>query len=217
MSVTHPTGLSRRVNRRIVASTLLLSGCAFGIFLILNILQPGRCGGIESVIYGASLFTCSLCSHLYTKRCYWFPTSLLRHLDHAAIFLLIAGTYTPFAARTISGPFGVPLIYWVWAVSVVGIILRLLIRKGFDRLFVGLYLLQGWLFLTAIPDIVHQISVFSMIFLGLGAVAYSVGAAIFARDIGRWTDPVWHSFVLSAVVLHFVAVLELVLRSCHHF
>ncbi len=80
----------------------------------------------------------------------------------------------------------------------------------YDRLFVGLYVALGWLFLTAIPDIMHHVSGFSMIFLALGAIVYSLGAVIFARDIGHWTDPVWHACVLGASALHFIAVLSLI-------
>ena len=75
-----------------------------------------------------------------------------------------------------------------------------------------MYILQGWLFLTALPTIIGNVGVFSMWFLALGAITYSLGAAIFARDIGRWTDPVWHAFVLCAAGLHFVAVLSIVLH-----
>lgn len=108
----------------------------------------------------------------------------------------------------IAGPFGVKLIYVIWVLALTGVILRICIRRSCQRLFVGLYVLIGWIFITAITEVVSTINSFSLILLGAGAIAYTVGAGLFARDIGRWTDPVWHSFVFAGAYLHFLAVVD---------
>src|ERR1700733_4009477 len=101
MSKTHPIGLSRAVNRAILTATLGFSAAALLTFVILALFMPSFHGTGVSLIYGASLLACSTCSYIYTR----YETApmrwLLRHFDHAAIFLLIAGTYTPFAATGI--------------------------------------------------------------------------------------------------------------------
>ncbi len=93
------------------------SGCALLCLIIVNIVQPHRYGSAESLIYGICLFVCSFFSYLYTTRYTRLRASLLRKLDHAAIFLLIAGTYTPFAVAGINGPLGIRLLYWIWALA----------------------------------------------------------------------------------------------------
>jgi hemolysin III len=210
MSVTHPHGLSCSVNRGVVLTTWLLSALGLATLIYLNLSQPHRDGTGKTILYGFCLFACSLFSYLYNARLFPRALALLRKLDHAAIFLLIAGTYTPFLSLNIHGLFDVPLLYWIWGCALAGMALRLKLGARHDRIFVGFYIMLGWLFVMALPDIMRDTTHFSLLFLGMGAVFYSVGALIFARDIGKWTDPVWHTFVLVAAALHFVAVYSLV-------
>lgn len=213
MSLTHPIGLSRTINRAILTATLAFSSAAFITLVIMSVFLRHRHDIAVSLIYGLCLFTCSLCSFIYTR----YDTAplrwLARHLDHAAIFLLIAGTYTPFAAAGIVGPFGVGLLYWVWGLAFCGIALRLLLRHGYDRLFIGFYLALGWLIVTSVHGVMQNVSLLPLVLLALGGIAYTVGALIFARDIGRWTDAVWHSCVLTGKCLHFCAVLAFLIAS----
>ncbi len=213
MSVTHPTGLACRINRTIVFLTALLSVFALLSLILLNSFYPSV-DGHKDIVYGTCLFTCSFFSYLYNVRFPLLSASILRRLDHAAIFLLIAGTYTPFAIENIRSLFGISLLYLTWGLAITGIGLRLIFRERYNRMFIGLYLMFGWLFLTALPDILRHLPSTPLLFLAAGAVVYSVGAAIFARDIGRWTDPVWHACVLCASALHFMAVLAL--RASHN-
>ncbi|MDP9127529.1 MAG: hemolysin III family protein [Pseudomonadota bacterium] len=209
MSVTHPEGVASSVNQSIVLATFLLSLGALATLLLHALSHPANPYSRPSLVYGLCLFACCLCSYAYNARLFPRELSLLRKLDHAAIFLLIAGTYTPFVAGGIRGLFGIPLIDWVWGLALMGILIRLQLPECYDRVVVGLYLLLGWLFLTALPEILRLTAPTPLIFLGLGALFYTVGALVFARDIGRWTDPVWHSFVLVAATLHFLAVASL--------
>jgi len=206
MSRTHASGISRLVNHGIVGATFVFSIFACGVLAVFSSFKPVD-AGIGIMIYGLSLLACSFCSYMYTIRSDVRGSRAWRHLDHAAIFLLIAGTYTPFALN-IAGPFGIKLIYTIWALAITGVVLRLLIRQGYERLFVGLYVLIGWLFITAITDVVTILDRVPLILLGAGAAAYTIGAGLFARDIGKWTDPVWHAFVFVGAYFHFLAVLD---------
>lgn len=202
-------GRARQVNRAILAATLGFSVVALvGILLLTALLQPAP-GSLAAVIYGISLLICSLFSFLYNM----YETSrsrpFLRYCDHSAIFLLIAGTYTPFVIHGVPGPFGIDLLIWVWSLALVGIALKILLRGRHDRAFIGLYLLLGWLLLFAIGPFVALNPLPSLIFLAVGGLAYTGGAIIFGRNIGNWTDPVWHGCVLAGAGSHFVAVVLL--------
>lgn len=204
MSRTHSVGLSRRVNCAVTAATFIFSLLAFCLLGAIAWGRPVQ-AAIAAMAYAACLVACSLCSYIYTTRANIHDRRLWRHLDHASIFLLIAGTYTPFALNII-GPFGIKLLWIIWILAVVGVVLRLVINRGYERLFVALYILIGWVFLTALSEVLRAIDDRSLLLLGLGAVAYTSGAGVFAKDIGRWTDPVWHGFVFVASYLHFLAV-----------
>jgi len=194
-----------------IVSLVLLLFCCYGFLslLLMHIMCPSRAGAGRSVIYGVSLFLCGLCSYLYTTGVSDLPPFFLKKIDHAAIFLLIAGTYTPFASNLIVGPFRIRLLFWIWGVSIVGVVLQLIVSTGHEKLFVALYLTAGWIFLTALRQIVNALPRHVLILLGAGAVVYSLGAVIYLTDPGSWTVAVWHAFVLVAAALHYVAVLSM--------
>lgn len=207
MLATRPIGLSRTVNRAILTAMLTFSSAVFTVFVGLAVFSPNIHSRIAGLIYGTSLLICSTCSYAYTR----YETAplrwLLRHFDHAAIFLLIAGTYTPFAMRDVNPIFGFHSLYLVWGLAGFGIALRLLVRQGYDRFFVGLYLALGWLIVTSLQGVIQYIASLPFAFLMGGAIVYTIGAIIFALDTNRWTDAVWHGCVLTAACLHFIAVL----------
>ncbi|TDQ83392.1 hemolysin III [Dongia mobilis] len=204
-----PIGRARQVNRALLTATLGL-----GVVALLSILQlaatpHATAGHLAAIVFAISLLICSLFSFLYNM----YETSrfrpFLRYCDHGAIFLLIAGTYTPFVIQGVLGPFGIDLLVWVWALALVGIALKVVLRCRYDRAFVGLYLLLGWLFLFSIEPFVDLNPLVALVFLAVGGLAYTVGAVIYGRHIGNWTDPVWHGCVLAGSGSHYVAVLSL--------
>lgn len=212
MSVTHSTGISKLVNFAIVESTLIFSAISAASLIYTAAHLSFSATSINSVIFGLSFLVCALCSRMYTKRQNVEDRRFWRHLDHASIFLLIAGTYTPFVTG-INSALGLSLMQWTWGLAGFGIAMRLIIRKGYDRLFIGLYVLIGWLFLIELKVIVGRTDVVSLYLLGAGALAYTFGALVFAYDIGKWTDPVWHLSVFAGGYLHFLAVLNYLLLA----
>jgi hemolysin III len=205
-------GAARSVDRAILTATLAFSGGALVGLVALALATHASEGTGASLIYGVCLVLCSLCSYLYNMLETARRRGLLRYLDHACIFLLIAGTYTPFATG-FHGPLGFALLDWVWGLAIVGIVLKLLLFGSYDRLFVAIYLAIGWLFVSALSQFLTMITPSSLIFLAIGGVAYTVGAIIYARDIGRWTAAVWHGCVLTGSLTHFVAVILLLTAS----
>jgi hemolysin III len=115
--------------------------------------------------------------------------------------------------RAFGAPFRESLLTWVWSLALAGIALKLFLPKAHDRAFVGLYLAIGWLFVSAGDDVTRAVPPLPLLFLGLGGLAYTAGAAVYARGIGRWTDPVWHGCVFAGIVGHFVAVITFCLSA----
>lgn len=196
-------------NHIIVGIQLCFCTCALSILFALKYLYPPHTRSVQSLIYGICLFLCGLCSYLYTTRYTGLSLNLLRHFDHAAIFLLIAGTYTPFATKEIKGPFNIRLLHWIWSIACVGIILRLILENQYDRVFVALYVAMGWVFVMSLKSVLKHVPHFSLWLLGSGAAVYTIGAVIFFANLTVWTDSIWHICVMTAAVLHFISILGL--------
>ena len=134
--------------------------------------------------------------------------ALFRKLDHGAVYLLIAGTYTPFTLGALNGPLGWTLLGVVWSLAAVGITL-----KAFDRIehplaSLGLYLLMGWLCVIAAELLLERVPLPGLLLLAGGGIAYMAGVAFFATDHRvRYGHFIWHLFVLAGTGCHFFAVL----------
>lgn len=201
--------LPRAIDRSILAATLAFSLVALAMLAHFAAATAGRPRALAILVYGATFVACASCSFLYhgLPQTRWRP--LLRYCDHAAIFLLIAGTYTPFAGDDLRGPLGFTVLEWVWALASLGMLLKLVLLGAYDRAFVAFYLGIGWFILAAGREAIAAIALTSMALLIFGGVVYTAGAIIYARDRGRWTTPIWHCCVLIGGVSHFLAVLVL--------
>jgi hemolysin III len=128
-------------------------------------------------------------------------------LDHVAIFLLIAGTYTPFMLVSLQGAWGWSLLGVVWSLAVVGIALRLLLNGRAHGLMVITYLAMGWVVIVAIKPLVATLAVGGLVLLVAGGVAYSVGVIFYKWRALPYNHAIWHVFVMVGAALHFFAVL----------
>ena len=131
---------------------------------------------------------------------------LLNRLDHAAIYLFIAGSYTPFALGVLRGGWGWALFALVWAIAAVGVTAKLLNRLRHPYWSTGLYVAMGWVVLIAIKPLVERIDSAGLAWLVAGGVAYTLGALVFLLDHRiRYAHFVWHLFVLLGSICHFFA------------
>jgi hemolysin III len=203
----------RRLDASILAATFAFSITAMALLAYFALESADRQRALAILVYGGTLVACSFCSFLYNTFAWarWRPA--LRYLDHAAIFLLIAGTYTPFAGSALRGPLGFSVLAWVWGLACIGVVMKLLLFGAYDRLFVGVYVAIGWFIVTAGRDAIAAIAAPVLVLLVVGGLAYTIGAIIYARDRGRWTAPVWHSCVLAGSLAHFLAVVALVVTA----
>ncbi|AXS42787.1 hemolysin III family protein [Breoghania sp. L-A4] len=160
------------------------------------------------VIYLAGLIASLAASSLYNI----WPNSqvkwLLRRLDHSAIFLLIAGTYTPFIAQMPANATSTALFIGVWAVAAIGIVLKLAFPGRFDRLAVGAYLALGWCGVLVFPAIQDAIPSTTLWLIAAGGITYSAGVVFYAWEGLRFNKAIWHGFVLAGTALHYGAVID---------
>jgi hemolysin III len=185
-------------------------GCLGAVFLFLA-LRHSTSGEVTSVaIYAAGLLATLGLSAAYNL---WpvSPTKwLLRRFDHSAIYLLIAGTYTPFLAQLKTGLTAAGLMIGVWLTALVGAGLKLLLPGRFDRLSIAFYLLLGWSGAIAYRPIVAALPSSSLWLLAAGGVLYSAGVGFHLWEKLRFQNAIWHGFVLIAACCHYAAVLKCV-------
>lgn len=158
-------------------------------------------------IFGSSLVLLYLSSTLYHSITNIKIKNLFARFDHSAIFLLIAGTYTPFVLTTIRGPLGWTLFGIVWGLAATGIVIRSVYLTRFRKLMVGLYLAMGWMFIIAIVPLLRNLPIISTVFLFAGGLSYSLGVIFYLwRDL-KYAHGIWHLFVLAGSITHFFSVL----------
>jgi hemolysin III len=158
-------------------------------------------------IFGTSLFLLYLSSTLYHSFTKAKIKNLFARFDHAAIFLLIAGTYTPFVLTTIRSPLGWTLFGIVWGLAAIGIVIRSIYLTRFRKLMVGVYVAMGWMFLVAIVPMIKNLPASSITFLFIGAGCYSLGVIFYAWRNLKYGHGIWHLFVLGGSISHFFSVL----------
>jgi hemolysin III len=177
---------------------------------VLVIAAAGRGDKVE--IVGCSVFATSLIA-LYTASTLYhaLPLSrakeIFRVLDHAAIYVLIAGTYTPFTLGVLRGAWGWTLFGLVWSLAGLGIVFKTLLGFRYPRASALLCVVMGWLAVVAIQPMATRMPAAGLVWLVGGGLLYTGGIAFYARERQRYSHVVWHLFVLAGSVCHFFAVL----------
>jgi len=177
--------------------------------LLLAAWQSGDRGFfIGSIIFAATMLFLYFGSTLYHA---WPQTRgkcVLQVIDHGAIFLLIAGTYTPFVLGPLRGAWGWTILMVVWALAIFGVILKMARGVGrHTKLAMCLYLGMGWLMLIAIRPLARHVPLTGLLWLVTGGIAYTLGVIFFVNERVRYSHFVWYLFVLAGTSCHFLAVL----------
>ncbi len=160
-------------------------------------------------IYGTSLILLYLASTLYHSLIFTRARDLFRKLDHMAIFLLIAGTYTPFCFTALHGWLRWTMLGTVWGCAVVGIVLKALFTGKFEWLSLMIYILSGWMVILAIKPIYEFLSPWSFGLLISGGLAYTVGTVFYVNKRIPYSHSIWHLWVLAGSLLHYFSVVSL--------
>lgn len=172
---------------------------------------PSRAGNVAgSVAFAATLVLLYLCSTLYHALPEGRVRLVLLRLDHGAIYLFIAGSFTPFVLGSLDAEWGYWLLALVWLLPLSGFILKVCGQLSHPLVSTGLYLLMGWTVLTIATPLIERLPQSGMLWLLAGGIAYTVGVAFFLLDSRiRYAHAVWHGFVVAGTSCHLVAVLGL--------
>ena len=164
---------------------------------------------VSFAVFGASLVLLYSASTLYHSVQQPRLKAALRKLDHASVYLLIAGTYTPFLLVSLRGPLGWTMLAIIWGLAVLGILWKMFFIGRFEVLATIAYVLMGWMGVIALRDMIAAIPPTGLIFLFAGGIAYTVGVIIYALERIPYNHAVWHLFVLAGSACHFAAVATL--------
>ncbi len=162
---------------------------------------------IGATVFGLTLILLYAASTVYHALPLSTGKQFFRVLDHSAIYLLIAGTYTPFALGPLRGPWGWTLLAIIWTLALIGIGSKIIAGFRLPHLSTGLYLLMGWLIVVAIKPLIENIPSAGLLWLAAGGLAYTGGVVFYAMKRVRYAHMIWHLFVAAGSVCHFIAVL----------
>tara|TARA_R110000850_G_scaffold67677_1_gene150644 strand:+ start:11513 stop:12169 length:657 start_codon:yes stop_codon:yes gene_type:complete len=166
---------------------------------------------VASSIFGASMIVLYTASTLYHSLPMPETKRIMRVVDHASIYLLIAGTYTPFTLVTLEGAWGWSLFGVVWGLAIAGIIFKLFFTGRFDRLSVAIYVAMGWCGLVAIKPMMAALPTLGLWLLVAGGLAYTGGVIFYLLERMRYHHAIWHLFVMAGTTLHYFVVLFFVI------
>ena len=205
--ISRQSPLEDAVNSATHGVGLLLALAALPMLVVAAVLYGSAWHIVSFSIYGATLVLMYAVSTVYHATRHHRRKRVLQVLDHASIFLLIAGTYTPFTFVTLNGGWGWSLFGVVWGLSGVGIGLKIVFGDRYEIASTLVYIVLGWLCLVAIVPLVHQLALGGLIWLFTGGVAYTAGTIFYLWERLPFNHAVWHLFVLAGSVCHFFAVL----------
>ena len=157
-------------------------------------------------VYGSSIILLFLASTLYHSITTEKTKRLLKTLDHCAIYLLIAGSYTPFLLVSLRTPLAMGLMAVIWGIALVGIIMKIAFVYRFKHLSLVTYLAMGWLSLIVVYQLAMNIEMGGLVLLALGGVIYSLGVIFYVAKRIPYNHAIWHLFVLAGCACHFFAI-----------
>lgn len=182
---------------------------AAAVFLMVTtVRKDGAAQVVGAGVFATTMVLVYLTSTLYHALTRDKAKRVFRVLDHSAIFLLIAGTYTPFTLGVLRGPWGWSLLGVVWGLAILGIVFTAISRLRYPTLSTAVYVAMGWLMVVGVKPLWTNMEPWGLVWLLAGGVAYTGGVAFFAADRIRYSHLVWHLFVIAGTACHYIAVLR---------
>ena len=201
--------------REELANSLTGAVGLLGSFIALVVLvrhpTPSLAVGLSAVVYGLTLIASYAATTIYhsttdpTRKARW------RLLDHCAVYLLIAGSYTPLAVAGVGGRLGWSVLVLVWLLATFGIVFKLTFRFRFPGTSVAIYIVMGWLGVLLIGDIVEAVGTGGVLLIAAGGLSYTLGTVFFGAKRIPYHHAVWHLLVIAGSVLHYKAIVDHVL------
>ena len=184
----------------------LLSVAALSLMVVFASIEGNAWHIVGVSVFGASLVVLYLASTLF----HWSVKPKIRKylnvFDHSAIYVLIAGTYTPFLLVTLNGPWGWSIFGVIWGLAIAGVVFKMFFTGKYDKLSLAVYVLMGWLILIAIVPLIQNLSTMGLVWLLIGGVSYSIGAVFYLLNKMPFNHAIFHFWVLGGSICHFFAV-----------
>lgn len=205
-----PQSLGEEIASSITHGLGLAGSLVMFPFLVIAASRDGDSWRVMSaIVFGLSLILLYAASTLYHA----LPGPRVKHvfriIDHSAIYVLIAGTYTPFLLGPLRGPWGWSLFIVIWVLAIIGIVMKATLGIRWERLSTIVYLVMGWIGAIAIKPLLERVSPTGLLWLLAGGLAYTAGVVFFVVDQRvRYAHSIWHLFVATGSVCHVVAVLR---------
>ena len=189
--------------------------CALGtaLLIVFAALSGDSLSVVSCAVYGASMIILYTMSGLYHILKGETVKRFFRIMDHNTIFLLIAGTYTPYSLIALRGTVGWVLFGIIWGMAAIGITLNSIDLEKYKKLSMVCYIVMGWAVIFTIKPLIEAVTSFALIFLVAGGVAYTVGIFFYAKKRIKYFHSVWHLFVVLGTALKFASVLNIVINS----
>lgn len=178
------------------------------IMIVFATRSAGAIGVVAASIFGATMIFLYLMSTLYHALPDSRAKRVFKVLDHVAIYLLIAGSYTPFTLVVLGGGWGWSLFGVIWGLAIAGIVFKAFARLRHPVVSTAIYVVMGWLIVIAIKPLWDHVPPWGVVWLVAGGMAYTLGVAFYAAQGLRYGHLVWHLFVLAGTTCHFIAVLR---------
>ncbi|WP_028024410.1 PAQR family membrane homeostasis protein TrhA [Enterovibrio calviensis] len=212
MTTCAPVSPSYSVKEEIASSISHGLGVVFGVVALILLMlkamgeQADTLTFVSYGVYGASIIILYLASTLYHAIPSEKAKRALKTFDHCAIYLLIAGTYTPFMLIGLNTPLAIGVMALIWGIAFVGIILKIAFVYRCKSLSLATYLAMGWLSIVVIYQLAYAIPTAGLVLLALGGLVYSLGVIFYVKHAIPYNHAIWHLFVLGGTVLHFLAI-----------
>jgi len=203
----YPTRLEKLVDGWVHGVALLLFTFAVGAALGLAIWQGGLGMAAAVSVYAICVMTMIGCSMAYNLAENHKRKSLLRRFDHAAIFLMIAGTYTPFTTIRFDGAWAISMTTIIWALALIGAAGKLFLPSIGKKIWIAFYVLMGWLVVAAMGPMIEGVPLAGIILLAIGGLLYTLGIPFYVSEKLPFRRAIWHGFVMAAAGVHYAAVL----------
>ncbi|MCF6262699.1 MAG: hemolysin III family protein [Xanthomonadales bacterium] len=186
---------------------------ALVLLVIMALTQQDSMRLAAAITYGSSLILLYVASTLYHSVPGQRAKRFFQKLDHAAIYVLIAGTYTPVLLISMKGAWGYTLMGIVWSIAVFGVCFKFFFHDRFEKLSLFSYIAMGWIVVFAASELIIKVPTGGLLFLLAGGLAYTLGTIFYANDRIPYNHAIWHLFVLAGSVLHFIAIYNYVMPS----
>lgn len=188
------------------------TGVIFSIYVLWQLLVKSEnvVQGASALVYGASLFLLFLASTLYHSSSSERARAVYKKCDHCAIYILIAGTYTPFLVLSLSGLVSVLTLVFIWSLALGGVCYKLFVKNQNKRVSLTTYLLMGWFAVAIVYPLYLKVDINALWWLLSGGLFYSLGTIFYSAKHRQFSHAIWHVFVMLGCVCHYIAISQYV-------